>query len=156
MRLWIAAVGHKMPGWVGEGFAEYRKRMPRETAIELVEIKPEKRTEGRTPQRILEAERDRLLAALPADCFKVILDERGKGLRTLELAARMKEWLRGGRDVAFVIGGADGLHSDLKAQADLLLSLSSLTLPHGLVRVLLAEQLYRATTVLQNHPYHRE
>lgn len=156
MKLLIAAVGHKMPAWVNEGFAEYAKRMPREARIELVEIKPEKRAGGKTTEQIYEAERSRIEAALPADCELVALDERGQNWSTLELAERLKGWMRGGRDVAFAIGGADGLHPELKRRSDRLWSLSRLTLPHGLVRVVLAEQLYRAVTVIQGHPYHRE
>jgi 23S rRNA (pseudouridine1915-N3)-methyltransferase len=156
VKLLIVAVGHKMPGWVSEGFAEYTKRMPREARIELIEIKPEKRAGGKTTEQVHEAERSRIEAALPASCELVALDERGKDWSTLELADGVKNWMRGGRDVAFVIGGADGLHPDLKRRADRLWSLSRLTLPHGMVRVVLAEQLYRAITLIQNHPYHRE
>ena len=156
MKLLIAAVGHKMPDWVSAGYAEYTKRMPREARIELNEIKPEKRAGGKTTEQIYEAERGRIEAALPAGCEVVALDERGQNWSTLELADKMKDWMQGGHDVAFVIGGADGLHPDLKRRARHLWSLSRLTLPHGLVRVVLAEQLYRAMSVIQNHPYHRE
>lgn len=156
MRLLIVAVGHKMPDWVAAGFAEYAKRMPHEARIELVEIKPEKRAGGKTIEQIKEAEKTRIQAALTKDCEMVALDERGESSGTLELAESLKSWLRGGRDVAFVIGGADGLHQDIKQQAGKLLCLSQFTLPHGLARVVLAEQLYRAMTVIQNHPYHRE
>ncbi|HUW79346.1 MAG TPA: 23S rRNA (pseudouridine(1915)-N(3))-methyltransferase RlmH [Acidocella sp.] len=156
MKLLILAVGHKMPAWVNEGFAEYTKRMPREARIELVEIKPEKRDGGKTREQVHEAERKRIEAALPADCVRVVLDEHGQNWSTLELSDDIKGWMGGGRDVAFVIGGADGLHPEVKRQASRLWSLSRLTLPHGLVRVVLAEQLYRAVTVIQNHPYHRE
>lgn len=156
MKLLIVAVGHKMPAWVNEGYTEYAKRMPRETRIELVEIKPEKRAGGKTKEQVHEAERQRIAAALPANCELVALDERGQEWSTLELAEVLKGWMQGGRDVAFVIGGADGLHPGLKRRADRLWSLTRLTLPHGLVRVVLAEQLYRAVTVIQNHPYHRD
>lgn len=156
MRLLIVAVGHKMPDWVAAGYAEYAKRMPRETRLELVEIKPEKRAGGKTDTQIKEAEKERILAALPRECELVALDERGEMPTTLALAASLKTWLGGGRDVALVIGGADGLHEDIKQRANKLLSLSRFTLPHGLARVVLAEQLYRAVTVIHNHPYHRE
>jgi len=155
MRLWIIAVGNKMPEWVDAAFAEYAKRMPREARIELVEIKPEKRS-GKATQQILDAERERILAALPQHCQLLALDERGDALTTRQLAQAMAEWMGGGRDVAFVIGGADGLHEEIKRSARRLLALSAMTLPHGLARVVLAEQLYRALTVLQNHPYHRD
>lgn len=156
MKLRILAVGSRMPGWVDAAFGDYAKRMPREARIELVEIKPEKRVGGKTVVQIQEAERTRILAALPQGSEPVALDERGGEMSTLELAESMKGWLAGGRDVAFVIGGADGLHEEVKRRAHRLWSLSRLTLPHGLVRVMLAEQLYRAMTVIQNHPYHRE
>lgn len=156
MKLRILAVGTKMPGWVDAAFDEYAKRMPREARIELVEIKPEKRAGGKTVPQMQEAERTRIEAALPAGAELVALDERGEQLSTLQLADCMKGWLQGGRDVAFVIGGADGLDDTLRRRAGRLWSLSRLTLPHGLVRVMLAEQLYRAMTVIQNHPYHRE
>ncbi len=155
MKLLILAVGGKMPAWVSAGFEEYRRRMPREARLELVEIKPEKRAPGKTARQIMEAERDRISAALPRNCLKVVLDERGTGSTTEQLAQALGGWMSGGGDVAFVIGGADGLHEEVRRGADRLLSLSRMTLPHGLVRVLLAEQLYRALTIIQHHPYHR-
>jgi 23S rRNA (pseudouridine1915-N3)-methyltransferase len=156
MKLWIIAVGNKMPGWVSEGFAEYVKRMPREARIELLEIKPEKRGGGKTTEQIMEAERNRILAALPQGSTLLALDERGDNLTTQQLATAMEGWMREGGDVAFVIGGADGLHPDVKRRAARILALSTMTMPHALVRVVLAEQLYRALSVIQNHPYHRE
>lgn len=154
MKLWIVAVGHKMPEWVATGFEEYRKRMPREAKIELIEIKPEKR-DGRTLEQVLEAEKGRIATAIPAQAERVVLDESGTGYCTTDLAELLAGWLAQGCDVAFVIGGADGLHPDLKREARRLWSLSNLTLPHGLVRVVVAEQLYRAHSILQHHPYHR-
>lgn len=156
MKLWILAVGTKMPAWVDAAFGEYAKRMPREARVELLEIKPEKRVGGKTAIQMQEAERGRIQAAFPENASLVMLDERGVEWSTLELAGQMKNWMQEGQDVAFVIGGADGLHPELRAKAEKLWSLSRLTLPHGMVRVLLAEQLYRAMTVIQNHPYHRE
>ncbi len=156
MRLLIIAVGHKMPDWVADGYAEYAKRMPREARLELIEIKPEKRAGGKTDNQIKEAEKERILTALPRDCEVVALDERGEMPTTLAFAESLKTWLGSGRDVAFVIGGADGLHDEVKQRAGRLLALSRFTLPHGLVRVVLAEQLYRAQSVIHNHPYHRE
>ncbi len=156
MKLRIVAVGHKMPDWVTEGYAEYTKRMPREARIELVELKPEKRAGAKTGDQVLEAERSRIMAALPEDCEVVALDERGEPWTTVELSQALRRWMAEGRDAAFVIGGADGLHLEVKRRASRLLSLSRLTLPHGMVRVLLAEQLYRAMTIIQGHPYHRE
>ena len=160
MKLHVVAVGHKPPGWVAAGFEEYARRMPRSARIDLIEVKPGPR--GRQTRsealvsRVLAEEKSRIFAAIPSGCVKIALDERGKQLSTAELARRLDGWMQGGRDVAFVIGSADGLDRDLKAGADLLLSLSAMTLPHALVRVLLAEQLYRAVSLIQNHPYHRD
>lgn len=156
MRLLIVSVGHKMPDWIAAGFNEYTKRMPREAKIELLEIKPEPRTTGKTTTQIMEAEAQRILAALPQNCWRIALDERGAQPTTKQLAALMQDWMREGRDVAFIIGGADGLHESVKQSAQRLMALSALTLPHAFVRVLLAEQLYRAHSLLHNHPYHRE
>ena len=156
MKLIILSVGHKMPSWITDGFNEYAKRMPREAKIELVELKPEPRTTGKTTQQIMEAEAQRIASAIPHHCLRVVLDERGKHWTTKQLAEQMKDWLGGGRDVAFIIGGADGLHESIRQQADYMLALSAMVMPHGLVRVLLAEQLYRAWSLLHNHPYHRE
>jgi len=144
-----------MPGWIASGFDEYAKRMPPELRIELREIKPEPRTGGRTAQSVMAAERQRIEAALPKGARIVALDERGQDWTTMQLAAALPGWQQEGRDVSFVIGGADGLAPELKARAELMLRVSSLTLPHGMVRVLLAEQLYRAWSITQNHPYHR-
>ncbi|MBN4665886.1 23S rRNA (pseudouridine(1915)-N(3))-methyltransferase RlmH [Pandoraea nosoerga] len=155
MRLFILAVGHKMPGWIETAFAEYAKRMPPELRIELREIKPEQRSNSRTAETVMAAEAQRIEAALPRGCRLVCLDERGLDLTTMRLAQSLTGWQQDGRDVAFVIGGADGLDPALKSRADTLIRLSSLTLPHGMVRVLLAEQLYRAWSINANHPYHR-
>ena len=153
------AVGHKMPAWVAGGFEEYARRMPRAARLTLTEVRPERRsgTPGaEAVLRLLEAERRRIIAALPAGCRAVVLDERGKSFSTRELARRMAHWREAGGDVGFVIGGADGTAPALREEADLVWSLSPLTLPHGLVRIVLAEQLYRAASILANHPYHRE
>jgi len=155
MKLLIVAVGNKMPAWVNAAFDEYAKRMPREARIELAEIKPASRTEGKPVEAVMGAEAERILAALPPGCEVVALDERGKNPSTVELSDMLGQWLGGGRDVAFVIGGADGLHPNVKNKAAKLMSLSRMTLPHGLARVLLAEQLYRAMSLHKGHPYHR-
>jgi 23S rRNA (pseudouridine1915-N3)-methyltransferase len=154
VKLRILSVGHKMPDWVELGCAEYLKRMPREISVEIVEIRPDKRAAGKSPEAVQEAEAARILEAAGRDLL-VVLDERGQEVTTTQLAQRMESWLAGGRDVSLVIGGADGLHASLKHKADWLWSLSRLTMPHGMVRVVLTEQLYRAWTVIQNHPYHR-
>lgn len=156
MKFLILSVGHKIPEWVAAGYIEYAKRMPREAKLELVELKPEPRTSGKTPQQIMEAEAQRILAALPAGCLRIALDEHGTTWTTRQLSDKMGLWMGEGRDVAFIIGGADGLHASVKKNAQQLLALSAMTLPHAMVRVLLAEQLYRAYSLLHNHPYHRE
>ena len=156
MNLWIIAVGGKMPAWVGAGFSEYAKRMPPQARMQLIEIKPEKRGSAKNIRQVLEAEKKRILAALPCHCWRVVLDEMGKMLSTMQLAQSLARWMAAGRDVGFVIGGADGLENEVKASADMRLSLSAMTLPHALARVVLAEQLYRAVSLLHNHPYHRQ
>lgn len=155
MQLVICAVGHKMPAWIESGFEEYAKRMPPECRIALKEIKPIERSDSKTAETVMRGERTRIEAALPKGCRVVALDERGRDLTTMQLAQLLTQWRQDGRDVAFVVGGADGLDAEFKAQADLQVRISSLTLPHGMVRVLLAEQLYRAWSITQNHPYHR-
>ena len=155
MKLRIISVGHKMPDWVEKACTEYMKRMPREASVDIIEIKPDKRASGKNSSVVQEAEAARILEAVGKDLL-VVLDERGQEVTTHQLAQRMETWLSSGRDIALVIGGADGLDPMLKQKADWLWSLSKLTLPHGMVRVILTEQLYRAWTVIQNHPYHRE
>lgn len=143
-----------MPAWIDAGFAEYATRMPREMRVELIALKPAPRSAG--AGRAIEAEGKRILAAVPAGCTTVALDERGTPFRTTELARRLARWRQSARDVAFLVGGADGLAQSVKESSDTVWSLSTLTLPHGLARVVLAEQLYRAASILHNHPYHRE
>jgi 23S rRNA (pseudouridine1915-N3)-methyltransferase len=151
----MVAVGQRMPAWIEAGFEEYARRMPRDAALELVQIKPETRTAASPVERLTAAEAKRVRAALPSGCYKVVLDERGETCTTKALAKRLQSWQLDGRDIAFVIGGPDGLDPAIRREADWLWSLSPLTLPHALVRVLVAEQLYRATSILKNHPYHR-
>lgn len=155
MKLHLLSVGDKLPAWANDATAEYLKRMPREARMDLVEVKPEKRA-GQSAESIKAAEAARLLARVPAGCRLVALDEHGREVTTRELADLLARWMADGRDVALLIGGADGLAGDLLQQAELKLSLSRLTLPHALARVMLAEQMYRAVSLLNNHPYHRE
>lgn len=155
MNLQLLSVSHRQPSWVDEGCTEYLKRMPRELAVTLRIIKPEARG-SKTREQLLAAEAERLREALPSPCRRVVLDERGEDLNTQQFARRIEAWQRDGRDVALLIGGADGIDANLKETADEALRLSSLTLPHGLARLVLCEQLYRASSVLKNHPYHRE
>ena len=152
----ILSVGHRMPGWIQDGFQEYARRMPPEIRVDLVELKPEERGAGRSTERAMATEGEKILAALPADGTLVALDEKGRAVSTQGLSVMLSEWMRDGSHPVFAIGGADGLAPQVKERAAKLVSLSTLTLPHGLVRVLLAEQIYRAWTILARHPYHRE
>lgn len=156
MKLFVACVATRPPSWVVDGWHDYAKRMPREAQLELVEVKPESRNVGKTVAAMLAAEAQRINAALPGDCLRVVLDERGEATTTRQLAERLAKWLSSGQDVALLIGGPDGLDASIKQTAKESLRLSSLTLPHALVRVILAEALYRATSLLKGHPYHRE
>lgn len=155
MQLVIAAVGHKMPDWITSGFGEYAKRMPADCRIVLKEIKPVERSGSKTAETAMALERTKIEAALPKGTRIIALDEHGKDLTSVQLAQHLTQWQQGGRDVSFVIGGADGLDPEFKRTADMLIRISSMTLPHGMVRVMLAEQLYRAWSITQNHPYHR-
>ena len=145
-----------MPQWVDSAFDDYAKRLPKEAKIHLLEIKTEKREGGKTTEQVLSIEASRIISALPEKAKMIVLDERGTLISTKELALWLKDFMQEGDDTAFIIGSADGLHSSLKQRAYRTLSLSGLTLPHGLARVILAEQLYRAISIIQNHPYHRE
>ena len=156
MRVTILSVGHKMPAWVQEGYLEYAKRMPPEIRLDLVELKPEDRTSGKTTEKAKTLEGERMLAALPRGDTLIALDEKGRSITTQGLSVLLTEWMRDGTNPAFAIGGADGLSNDVRDKASKLISLSALTLPHAMVRVVLAEQLYRAWSILARHPYHRE
>ena len=145
-----------MPKWVDDGFTDYAMRMSQEVTIELLKIKPEKRNKNIKISQLLSAEAKRIHAVLPPKCRMIVMDECGKHWSTVKLADSISSWMRNGGDTAFIIGGADGLDSKIKKSADEILALSALTLPHGLVRVLLAEQLYRAVSFIKRHPYHRK
>ena len=155
MKLLVVAVGQRQPAWAQTAYAEFEKRFPPEMRLELHAVKAETRGQ-KTAAQLMAAEAMRLQAALPRGVRRVVLDEHGARATTVQLADRMQAWMHDGRDVAFVIGGPDGLDASLKTTADETLRLSELTLPHAFVRVLLAEALYRAWTVTVNHPYHRE
>lgn len=155
MKLLVLAVGARMPGWVDEAFDEYARRMPRGLRMELIEIRPEPRSSGKSAVQLMEAEAARLSRAVPRGALQVALDERGREFTTADLARWLNARRQDGRDIAFIVGGADGLDEGLKTGAETVLRLSAMTLPHGLARVLLAEQLYRAAAILENHPYHR-
>lgn len=156
MRLVVIAVGERMPEWVEQAVDDYARRMPRALRLEIKTIRPAPRTEGYTVPQLLRDEAVRINAAIPRDARIIALDEHGRALTSTALAGALDQWMQGGVDVAFLIGGADGLDSALKGRAQLVLQLSGFTLPHGLARVVLVEQLYRAAMILANHPYHRE
>ncbi len=151
----ILAVGERMPAWVADGFAEYRKRLSHDLPLELVEIKPGTRGKGRDNRRAMADEGATVLAALPRQIHVVALDGRGKPWGSEQLAGQMETWRMDGRDLAFLIGGPDGHAPGVLERADQCWSLGPLTLPHMLVRLILAEQLYRAASILAGHPYHR-
>jgi len=155
MQLLVAAVGQRMPNWVTEGWNEYARRMPPGLVLTLREINLEKRGKNADIRRLAAAESRALIDAMPARARVVALDVRGQTWSTEKLAAHLEQWMQEGRDVGFMIGGPDGIEADILQRADDRWSLGPLTLPHPLVRVVLAEQLYRAWTITQNHPYHR-
>lgn len=155
MRIRILAIGDKMPQWINEGFLEYRKRFAPPFSLELIEIPAEKRTKQSDIKRLIQYEGEKLIATIKPNHFVIALHVQGKTWDTEILAKKLKDWQNEGRNIDFLIGGPDGLSSDCLQKAELQWSLSALTLPHPLVRVILAEQLYRAITINQNHPYHR-
>jgi 23S rRNA (pseudouridine1915-N3)-methyltransferase len=155
MKLRVVALGHKLPAWVAAAYDDYARRLPREFALELIELKPEARDRGKSVAQVLAAEGARIAAATGG--FHVVaLDERGEPWTTAQLARTLRRWRDEGRSISFVIGSADGLSATVKRNAGAVVALSALTLPHGLARVLLAEQLYRAISILAGHPYHRQ
>ncbi|MCX7089255.1 MAG: 23S rRNA (pseudouridine(1915)-N(3))-methyltransferase RlmH [Methylococcales bacterium] len=155
MQIQLITVGNRMPGWIQAGYDEYAKRLPRECELTLKEIAPGKRTKNSDVERIVKDEGERMLAAINRDTHIVTLDIPGKPWTTVELADALQRWLKGGQHVALLIGGPEGLSAAAKQSAHESWSLSTLTLPHPLVRVIVAEQLYRAWSILHNHPYHR-
>ena len=155
MRIRLIAVGTRMPAWVETGYAEYAKRLPRECRLELVEIAPGRRGKGADLARALREEGERMLAAVPQGAQAVALDVQGRPWSTEALAGRLRQWMDDGRDRALLVGGPEGLSEQCRGAAELSWSLSALTLPHPLVRILVAEQIYRAWSLLAGHPYHR-
>ncbi|WP_374603294.1 23S rRNA (pseudouridine(1915)-N(3))-methyltransferase RlmH [Arenimonas sp.] len=155
MKARLIAVGEHPPGWVSEGFAEYQKRLSHWLPLELVEVAPGLRGKGRDAARAMADEGGRVQAALPRNACVVALDGRGKAHSSEDLARRLEHWRQQGRDLAFLVGGPEGHAPEVLAAADERWSLGPLTLPHMLVRLVLAEQLYRACSLLANHPYHR-
>jgi len=145
-----------MPAWVSTAWDDYAKRMPADCQFELREVKPEPRTSGKTPAQMMAAEARRIDAAIGPQALRIALDEKGRDLTTRALSAQLETWRANGGDVALIVGGPDGLDPELKASCSGLIRLSSLTLPHPMVRVVLSEQLYRAWAIMTNHPYHRD
>jgi 23S rRNA (pseudouridine1915-N3)-methyltransferase len=156
VKLLVVAIGQRQPAWADAAWQDYAKRFPPELRLDLKALKAEPRQGGKPADVLMAAEAQRIEAALPKGARRVVLDEHGGRLATLQLSERLKFWLGDGRDVAFIVGGPDGLDRTLKASADETLRLSDMTLPHAFVRVLLAEALYRAWSVTVGHPYHRE
>ncbi len=155
MRARLIAVGTRPPPWVSQGYEEYARRLGPRLKLTLVQIEPGRRAAGQDPRRAVEAEGRKILAAVQPREFVTALDERGTEMETLAFSQWLAARMHDGRDLAFLIGGPDGFAPQVRARADQLLSLSRLTLPHALVRVVLAEQLYRALSILAHHPYHR-
>jgi 23S rRNA (pseudouridine1915-N3)-methyltransferase len=155
MKARLVAVGERAPAWVAEGFAEYRKRLSHGLPFELIEVEPGLRGKGRDAARAQAEEGVRVIAAIPRNAWVVTLDGGGRAYTSEQLAQRLEYWRGQGRDLAFLIGGPEGHAPDVLRRADESWSLGPLTLPHMLVRLVVAEQLYRATAMLANHPYHR-
>ncbi len=156
MRVRLIAVGTRPPTWVSQGYEEYARRLGPQLKLTLVQIEPGRRSAGQDPHRAIETEGRKILAALQDGEFVVALDEHGRQMPTRPFADWLAARMHAGQDLTFLIGGPDGFAPEVRARADLLLSLSALTLPHALVRVVLAEQLYRALSILAHHPYHRD
>jgi len=156
VKLKLIALGHNQPGWVNDGVAEYAKRFPAEWPFELAELKPEKRAANRSTEVMLAAEAERIRAQIPRLALTIALDEHGEQLTTRALSTQLNVWAREAPAAAFVIGSADGLDLAFKHHAHVRIGLSRLTLPHGLARIFLVEQLYRAVSLLSGHPYHRD
>jgi 23S rRNA (pseudouridine1915-N3)-methyltransferase len=155
MLIRLIAVGNKMPDWVEQGYQEYAKRLPPGYALKLIEITPEKRTRQSDIRRIVEKEGEKILAEIQTGNVVVALDVLGQSWSTEKLAESMRIWHSENRTVDLLVGGPEGLSAQCLAKAQLKLSLSALTLPHPLVRIIAAEQIYRAWSILNNHPYHR-
>ncbi|HEB52295.1 MAG TPA: 23S rRNA (pseudouridine(1915)-N(3))-methyltransferase RlmH [bacterium] len=155
MKVRLLTVSGRQPRWVGEGCAEYEKRLPRAWRFELVEVKPLARSGSVPREKVWQGEAERLRQVIPKGSLVVALDERGASWSTARFAQQFDRWRQSGRDLTFVIGGADGFDPGFRDAADARLSLSPMTMPHGLVRVVFLEQLYRAATVLDGHPYHK-
>ena len=156
MVIHFITVGQKMPKWVQEGYTEYAKRLPKACSLKLVELPMAQRGKSGSVDKYKTEEAKRILDAVPKGARLIVLDEHGQQVTTYQLAEKMEDWLSGGQDIALIVGGPDGLEKSLINQAQWKWGLSKLTMPHPMVRILVAEQIYRAWSVINNHPYHRE
>ena len=155
MRIQLVAVGTRLPQWQQQGFQEYARRLPKECAMQLTEIPAAARAKSKPTKQAIQKESERMLAAVDTSDYVVALDQPGTQYSSEDLSALLAAWLAQGRHLSMLIGGADGLSDACRSRADLRWSLSDMTLPHGLVRVMVAEQMYRAWSILHGHPYHR-
>lgn len=155
MHIHLIAVGQKMPVWVEQACMEYIKRLPRELQFDTIEVPIIRRGKNPDIQRIVRDESRKVMASVPAGCYTIALDVAGKKISTEALAQNLDSWMQQAQDIAIVIGGPDGLSEELLQQVDRTLSLSDMTFPHPLVRIIIIEQLYRAWSIISNHPYHR-
>jgi 23S rRNA (pseudouridine1915-N3)-methyltransferase len=153
LKIKIISIGNKMPAWINEAFDSYMSKLDRDFTIQLIEIKPQKKFDSIEQKKLSEAEK--ILSHVDKE-FLIVLDEKGLQFSSQELAQKLKHWSEHFKHITFVIGGADGIHEDILHKANLTWSLSKSTFPHAFVRVLITEQLYRAHSILENHPYHRE
>jgi len=155
MQIYLIAVGTRMPAWVNEAFQDYAGRLQRECTLKLIEINAVKRGKGADLDKIMSDEGRKMLAAIPKACHVVVLDVLGKSWSTEQLSGQLEGWMSSGKDIALLVGGPEGLSDACLLRADQRWSLSALTLPHPMVRIIVAEQLFRAWSILNNHPYHR-
>ncbi len=156
MNICLIAVGTKMPTWVQNGFSEYAKRLPHECSLKLIEIEASKRQKNSSVQDLKKREAEKILAAIPSQSLIIALDVKGQNWSTEQLSQHLKNWMHEYKHVALLIGGPDGLDESCLSRAHCKWSLSALTFPHPLVRIIIAEQIYRAHSLMINHPYHRE
>ena len=156
MHIDLIAVGKRMPAWIESGIKEYKIRLPKHINFKIIEITPAVRSKNNNVDKYKQKEEENINAAITPDSFIIALDEHGKSVSSQLLANQLQNWIDDQQHISLIIGGADGLSESLKKKANQIWSLSAMTLPHGLVRVMVVEQLYRAWSITQNHPYHRE